>query len=77
MSRKRRERTRDQAIPGPASSTGARDDAPFTRQGAIFGALGLATVVAGFVFLAQGSISIAPVLLVIGFLVFFPLALVK
>jgi len=34
-------------------------------------------VIAGFVLLAQGSISIAPVLLVIGFLVFFPLALVK
>jgi len=77
MSRKRRERTRDQAAPPPRSSAGARDDAPFTRQGAVFGALGLATVVAGFVLLAQGSISIAPVLLVIGFLVFFPLALVK
>ena len=77
MSQKRRERTRDRAAPPPRTAAGAREDAPFTRTGAIFGGLGLATVIAGFVLLAQGSISIAPVLLVIGFLVFFPLALVK
>jgi hypothetical protein len=31
----------------------------------------------GFALLAQGSINLAPVLLLIGFLVFFPMALVK
>jgi len=43
----------------------------------IFGGLGLVTVVAGFVLLSTGSINLAPILLVIGFLGFFPLALIR
>jgi hypothetical protein len=37
--------------------------------------LGFASIVAGYVFLSYGSISVAPVLLVLGYCVFVPLAL--
>jgi hypothetical protein len=38
---------------------------------------GVLTVLLGFFLLAQGSMALAPFLLILGFLVFFPLALVK
>ena len=43
----------------------------------MYGGAGLLSAVLGFILLAQGSINLAPVLLLIGFLVFFPLALVR
>ncbi len=80
MSRRKRERK------GPSATPPTRereridpsvDAVPLTRATAIWGGIGLAIVVAGFALLAQGSIALAPTLLVIGFLVFFPMALVK
>jgi len=38
--------------------------------------LGLASIVLGYVFLARGSISLAPALLVLGYCVLVPIALV-
>ncbi len=38
--------------------------------------LGLASIVVGYIFLANNSISLAPVLLVLGYCVFVPLALI-
>jgi hypothetical protein len=42
-----------------------------------FGAAGLLAALAGFFFLGQGSMTLAPILLVAGCLVFFPIALTK
>ena len=49
----------------------------FTRKTALYGAAGAIFAAVGFLLLAQGSINLAPVLLLIGFLGFFPLALVR
>jgi hypothetical protein len=81
MSRRRRDRGRTDA-PTPAQvgrpkGGGEVDRLPLTRWTVGFGATGLASVLLGFGLLHQGSISLAPVLLVVGFLVLLPLALVK
>jgi hypothetical protein len=79
MSRRRRERTRGTPpSPSPAAPQRREDERlVLTRWTGIFGASGAATVVLGFVLLAQGSMSLAPALLALGFLVLFPLALVR
>jgi hypothetical protein len=43
----------------------------------VFAGASLATVLAGFVLLGQGSLTLAPILLVVGFVGLIPLALVK
>ena len=48
----------------------------FSRKNGILGLAGLAVIVLGYVLLAQGSITAAPLLLVLGYLVLLPLALV-
>ena len=57
----------------PGADPGLR----FTRRTATYGAGGVVFAASGLLLLAQGSITLAPVLLLIGFLGFFPLALVK
>lgn len=56
---------------------GGRSGLPFTRLTGIFAGSGVVVALAGFYLLSQGSIALAPVLLTIAFLGFFPLALVK
>ena len=78
MSRRERQKSR----PGgsgeaPKARGKERRDLQFTVWTGVYGAAGLLTSILGFFLLAQGSINLAPVLLLIGFLVFFPLALVK
>ena len=81
MSRRRRgpgRRRRQTAASGrrgrrPKGEPGLR----FTRKTALYGAAGAIFAAAGFLLLARGSINLAPVLLLIGFLGFFPLALVR
>ena len=55
-----------------------------TIQGPVFGrtnyilfAVALAVIVAGFVTLGQGSITAAPILLVVGYLILVPVAILK
>lgn len=48
----------------------------FSRKNGILGLAGLLVVVLGYALLAQGSITAAPLLLVLGYLVLLPLALV-
>lgn len=48
----------------------------FSRKNGILGLAGLLVIVLGYVLLAQGSITAAPLLLVLGYLVLLPLALV-
>jgi hypothetical protein len=49
----------------------------FTRWTAVFGGAAVATVLGGFLLLAGGSLTLAPVLLVVGFVVLIPIALVR
>jgi hypothetical protein len=58
-----------------------KDDAPaalrFTTVNALLGVAGLAVVTAGYWLLAQGSITAAPILLVLGYVVLLPMAIIK
>ena len=78
MNRRQRQRARHV---GARKSRGAeRTDEvglSLTRRTAVYGTAGVLSAGLGFFFLSQGSINLAPVLLLVGFLVFFPLALVK
>jgi hypothetical protein len=60
-------------------SRGPGQDAPlrFTPLTGALGSVGLLVIVAGFYFLNQGSINLAPVLLVLGYGVLIPLALIR
>ena len=48
---------------------------PFTRKNYYIFAVGLATVIVGYIALAQGSITLAPVLLVLGYCAIIPIAI--
>lgn len=48
----------------------------FGRVNAVLGAAGLVSLVLGYVLLAQSSITAAPLLLVLGYVVLLPLALI-
>lgn len=50
-------------------------DVTFTSKNYLFFGIGVVLVVIGFILLAGGDIVIAPLLLVIGYLVFFPLGI--
>jgi len=50
-------------------------DVKFKRKNLLFFGIGLIVVVAGFILLAAGDIILAPILLVVGYLVFFPLGI--
>lgn len=61
------------------TSSGSENAAPslhFSPVNAVFGAAGLAALVAGYWLLAGGSVTAAPLLLVLGYVVLFPLALI-
>lgn len=87
MGERRRNRRRKGGGSEPASRAGPGDGPPvgtaggavlqFTAWTAIFGGAGVLTAASGFYLLSQGSIALAPVLLVLAFLVFFPLALTR
>lgn len=47
----------------------------FSRKNTIFFGIGLILIVVGFILLAAGDIVFAPILLIIGYLVFFPLGI--
>jgi len=50
-------------------------DVKFTKKNILFFGIGLIFVVIGFILLAAGSITLAPLFLVVGYLVFFPLGI--
>ena len=65
----------------PRKKTGSSTSAPqpslrFSRVNAILGAAGLLALVLGYLLLADGSITAAPLLLVLGYVVLVPLALI-
>jgi uncharacterized membrane protein len=49
----------------------------FTRVNAMLGVGGLAALTAGYWLLAQGSITTAPLLLVLGYVVLLPMAIIR
>lgn len=49
----------------------------FSSSNAIFAGVGLITVILGYYLLAQGSITLAPLLLVLGYVVLLPLAIIR
>ena len=56
-------------------------DAPaalkFTRVNAALGLAGLGALVGGYALLAQGSITAAPLLLVLGYVILLPMAIIR
>jgi hypothetical protein len=49
--------------------------AHFSKKNMLFFGIGLILVVVGFIMLAAGDILLAPILLIVGYLVFFPLGI--
>lgn len=58
------------------SDSGQRAALSFTRVNAILGVAGLLTLTVGYWLLAQGSITAAPLLLVLAYVVLLPLAII-
>jgi hypothetical protein len=54
----------------------AAESLRFSRVNAILGGAGLLALALGYLLLAQGSITAAPILLVLGYVVLVPLALI-
>lgn len=50
-------------------------DIQFTKKSNVLFGVGLLVVILGFILLATGSIVLAPILLVLGYVVFFPLGI--
>lgn len=50
-------------------------DVQFTRKNYLFFGAGLLSIIIGFFLLRKGDIVLAPILLVLGYLVFFPLGI--
>ncbi|MEO0185762.1 MAG: hypothetical protein ABIL22_04120 [candidate division WOR-3 bacterium] len=55
--------------------TEALIDVKFTKKNYLFFGAGLVSLIVGFVLLRGGDIVLAPILLVLGYLVFFPLGI--
>jgi len=47
----------------------------FSKKNMLFFGIGLVLIIVGFILLAAGDIVLAPILLVVGYLVFFPLGI--
>ena len=61
---------------GAAAREGAASSLRFSPINGALGLAGLAVVALGYFLLAQGSITVAPLLLVLGYVVLLPLALI-
>jgi hypothetical protein len=59
----------------PTRKEGALASISFSRKNMLFFGIGLILVIIGFIRLAGGDIVLAPILLVVGYLVFFPLGI--
>ena len=59
-----------------SKTRGRQPSLEFSRVNLWFAIAGLATIAAGYYLLGQGSISAAPVLLVLGYVVLLPLAII-
>ena len=57
---------------GPKPADRVEVELPFTRKNYIIFGLAAATIVAGYIALSSGSITLAPILLLLGYLVLIP-----
>ena len=67
---------RDRSARTAANEAGSRESLHFSAVNLVLGIAGLAALSLGYWFLAQGSITAAPLLLVLGYVVLLPLALI-
>ena len=58
------------------ATTAETDSLRFSVVNAALGAAGIVALTAGYWFLSQGSITAAPILLVLGYVILLPLALI-
>ena len=67
------------ASPSRSSDSSPREDGSlsFSPVNAVLGVAGLASLVAGYWLLSNGSITLAPLLLVLAYVVLLPLAIIK
>ena len=49
----------------------------FTKENAVLGVAGLVCLILGYWLLAQGSITLAPILLVLAYVVLLPMAIIR
>jgi hypothetical protein len=61
--------------PKAGAKTSSGEGLPFTRKNYYIFAVGLATIIIGYIALAKGSITLAPVLLVLGYCAIIPIAI--
>lgn len=54
----------------------AKKGLPFTRQNYLLMGAGLLAIIVGYISLGTGSITLAPILLVLGYCVLFPLGII-
>jgi len=66
-------KTQGRAKPGAQAAKG--EGLPFTRFNYLLFVVGLVTIIIGYIALAQGSITLAPLLLVLGYCVIVPIAI--
>ena len=59
------------------AKTGPPAAIKFTKVNAILGAAGLVTLTQGYWLLAEGSITAAPILLVLAYIVLLPMAIIR
>jgi hypothetical protein len=64
-------------MPNKPRTTQAPAALKFTKVNAALGVAGLAALVGGYALLAQGSITAAPLLLVLGYVVLLPMAIIR
>lgn len=62
---------------GTAADAGSPHTLSFSRINAILLGAGVVVIVVGFTLLAQGSMTVAPILLVLGYLVLLPIGIIK
>ncbi len=58
-------------------SSGSPQALRFTKVNALLGGAGIAALTGGYWLLAQGSITAAPLLLVLGYVVLLPMAIIR
>lgn len=63
------------AVPKPTAKKPVRPTLALRKKNYVIMGIGLATIVAGFISLSAGSITLAPLLLVVGYCVLIPLGL--
>ncbi len=61
----------------PMKNNGPDDSLRFSTVNAVLGVLGLLCLVGGYALLDGGSITAAPLLLVVGYVVLLPLAIIR